>query len=257
VSEGRHPARLAWLPLIAIGCTGNPDRPVLRVLAAASLSGVFMELEQRFTTTHPGVQVELVFAGTQTLATQLRHGLQADTLASADPHIADALLADGLLGTPEPFATGTLVLAVPATASSPRELADLTAAERLVLGTPEVPVGRYADALLDDAAARYGADWHAAVQTRVVSREPDARKVAAKVALGEADAAIVYASDLRGLEGVRAVPLPPGLGPTPTYVQGPLRDAPSPALAAAWMQLVRSDAGHRALLERGLHPVDP
>ena len=85
----------------------------------------------------------------------------------------------------------------------------------------------------------------------------DARKVAAKVAMGEADAAIVYASDRHGLRGVRAVALPADLGPKPTYVQGLLRDTPAPRLARAWDQLVRSDTGQRSLRERGLRPVGP
>lgn len=249
--------RLLWLPLVTLGCTSAPERPTLRVLAAASLTGAFTELEGHFIASHPEVDIELVFAGTQILATQLRHGLRADTLAAADPDIADSLVADGLLGPAEPFATGTLVLAVPAGTPALHDLADLTTAERIVLGTPEVPVGRYADALLDAAAVRFGPEWRSTVQDNLVSREPDARKVAAKVAMGEADAAIVYASDLHGLGGVRAVALPADLGPRPTYVQGLLRDTPAPRLAEAWDQLVRSDTGQRSLRERGLRPVGP
>lgn len=253
--------RPALLPLlVAPGCTGAPARPTLRVLAAASLVDAFSELETLFEGSHAGADVELVFAGSQVLAGQIRHGLDADLLASADARTADQLAAEGWLEPATVFASGALVVAVSAhspAAGTITELRDLDHAERLVLGTPEVPVGRYADDLLDAAGARYGPGWLHAVRARVVSREPDARKVAAKVALGEADAAIVYRTDLRGLDGVRAVPIPHGDGPTPTYVLGRLAAGGEPTLAAEWLRLVRSDDGRRALSRHGFTPAPP
>ncbi|MEC8423459.1 MAG: molybdate ABC transporter substrate-binding protein, partial [Myxococcota bacterium] len=201
------------------GCSATSSGPDLRILTASSLGEVFASLASVFASTRPGVDVELVTAGSQTLAVQLRYGIEADVLASADVETTTRLAADGLVERGTPFATGQLVLAVSEQAASGLGLANLDTARRIVLGAPDAPVGRYADALLTDAASRFGPDWRRAVEARVVSREPDARKVAAKISLGEADAALVYATTVQDLPGIQTVSLPAALGPTPVYVQ--------------------------------------
>lgn len=236
------------IALALLGCA--PDRDALVVLAASSLTEAFGDLELRFEEEHPGVDVVLSFAGSQTLATQVREGLAADVLASADPEHARELADQGLAEAPRPFATNRLVLAT----ARDLDLARLPEVERLVVGAPEVPVGRYTVALLDAATTRFGEPWRAEVERRIVSREPSVRQALAKVALGEADAAFVYATDAATLDGVRAVSLPADLAPPTELVHARLTHAPRPELAAAWMAAVEGAEGRRALEARGFEP---
>ncbi|MCB9689498.1 MAG: molybdate ABC transporter substrate-binding protein [Alphaproteobacteria bacterium] len=233
---------IAWW-LLACGA----PREELVVLAASSLTEAFGDLEARFEEEHPDVDVVVAFAGTQTLATQVRQGLAADVIASADPAHAEALAAEGLTDAPRPFAANALVLAT----TGDVDLARLPEVERLVVGADEVPVGRYTAAMLDAAGERYGADWRAAVETRVVSREPSVRHALAKLVLGEADAAVVYATDLAAVDGVRGVALPAELAPPTTLVHARLTSAPHAELADAWMAMVEGPEGRALLASRG------
>lgn len=246
----RRVALLAGLGVLG-GC-GAPERTPLTVLAASSLTDVFGELERRFEAEHPEVDVVVAFGGTQALATQIRHGLRADVLASADEAHVTALAAEGLVEAPRPFAHNALVLAV-ADGAGDVAWRDLPELERLVVGDADVPLGRYTSALLDDAGERYGAAWRAAVEARVVSREPHARAVSAKVALGEADAAIVYATDVP--VGHRAIGWPDG--PVATYHHAALTEAPEPGLARAWTTFVASPDGRAALEAHGFGLPSP
>lgn len=222
-------------------------REELVVLAASSLTEAFGDLEERFESEHRGVDVVVAFAGTQTLATQVRQGLVADVIASADEAHAEALADEGLTEAPRVFAANALVLAT----TGDIDLERLPEVERLVVGAEEVPVGRYTEALLDAAEQRYGVDWRAAVEGRIVSREASVRHALAKLALGEADAAFVYATDLRSVDGIRGVPLPAELAPPTTLVHARLSSAPHPELADAWMAMVEGPEGRALLAARG------
>lgn len=243
------------IPLFWLALAGCEAPPTLTVLAAASLGDAFADLERAFEAAHPGVDVVVSHAGSQALATQIRHGIRADVVASADLEHVATLAAEGLVATPRPFATNELVIAMPEGSQSALGLSELHTVHRLVLGDPEVPVGRYADALLDAAGEIHGQDWRAAVASRVVSREPNVRMVAAKVRLGEASAALVYATDVT--EGLRAVTLPSGLAPIPTYHHAVLTDAAVPELARAWVAFVESDDGRALLAAHGFKPTEP
>ena len=236
------------IPLIfALGCAHEPPR--LTVLAAASLTEAFGDLEPLFEAQHD-VDVVLVFAGSQTLATQLRDGLAADVFASADAQLVDDLRADGLVGPGAVFARNRL--AVVTARSSPRvDLAHLPEVGRLVVGAPEVPVGVYTKMFLDRAGGQYGPTWREGVEARVVSREASVRLVTAKVALGEADAAIVYATDVIGLTDVVMVPIPERLQIATDYTQAGVTGGS--ALADAWMRFV-SGPGQAAPAARGFSP---
>lgn len=246
---------LALTALTALtACTGpraDGDSRTLTVLAASSLTEAFTDIAADFEAAAPGTDVVLSFAGSQSLAAQVRHGIDADVFASADPWHARSLAAAGLLTAPRPFAGNRLVLAVPE--GGPASLADLPAAERIVLGADTSPIGRYTDMLLDAATARYGGAWRAGVDARVVSREPNVRLVATKVAMGEADAAIVYATDAR--EGLRRVDLPEHLAPPTACLHGRLTASPRATLADAWLAHVASPAGQARLAEHGFQPV--
>jgi molybdate transport system substrate-binding protein len=241
------------LPLLLWGCGPTASESEasrsLTILAASSLTEVFPALASVFESQHPEVEITLSFAGSQTLATHVRHGLEADVFASANSSHVQALAEEALALDPEPFATNTLVLALAPGYTGAVDLEQLPRVGSLIVGAPEVPVGSYTLALFEAAQRRFGNEWRAEVEARIVSREPSVRLVTAKVALGEADAAIVYASDVAN-QTLRHVLLPPELAPRATYFQVQLSGGPSPALAGAWMAFLKAE-GQAILVSHG------
>ncbi len=244
--------------LLLQGCgEGARSTPALTVLAAASLSEVFSELEEAYEQAHSGVDVQVSLAGSQVLATQVRYGIAADVFASANPQHVEDLIAEGLLEDGRVFASNALVLALSDAWEGSGELKNLTEVGSLVLGTPESPIGRYTERFLEAAGGVYGGDWLEAVRSRVVSRESNVRLVAAKVILGEADAAIVYATDCLGQEAMRCVSLPEELAPRVSYHQARLVHGTEPDRARAWMEFVESRAGLEVLQRFGFGGSTP
>jgi molybdate transport system substrate-binding protein len=217
---------------------------------------VFVELARVFESTHASARVALQCAGTQELRAQLEHGARADVFASADPLHADALARAGLLDPPLPFARGGLAIVVAREARARiASLSALAEADRIVVGARESPIGRYTEALLARADSRLGGGFRARVEARVVSREPSVKQVLAKVRLGEADAGVVYASDLVGLDDVGVVAVPAELDVAVTYPIARVARAAHPELAAAFIDLARSEQAHSTLAARGLAPA--
>lgn len=232
--------------LCASACSGASSDSSITVLAASSLTDAFDALAVGFETAHPGADVTLSYAGSQTLTMQVEQGLQADVIATADAQHITRLIDANLAQGPAPFASNRLVLATSSNGTGPHSLDSLPDAERLVLALPEVPLGAYTEALLADATTQRGEAWRAGVRASVVSREPNARLVAAKVAMGEADAAIVYATDVRAHPELIAHDLGDARATQATYVQARLSEHP---LSEAWTTWVLSDAGQRILVE--------
>jgi molybdate transport system substrate-binding protein len=242
----------AGAALVALGGAA-PDATV-RVLAAASLAEAFAEIAAAFERAHPGRRVELTFAGSQVLRTQIEHGASADVFASADTAHADALAQAGLLRTPRTFARNLLVVVAPAGPGRVQGIEDLSRpGVRLVLAAPTVPAGRYAGELLAALAAGRtdGAGFVARVEGNVVSREPNVRAVLAKVALGEADAAIVYRTDAASSARVREVRLPQGVEVRAQYSIGVLARGRPAAPADAFVAFVLGPGGRSILLRHG------
>ena len=247
---------------IAINCIANashaqaPKRSIT-VFAASSLQESFRALAAQFEAKR-GVEVKLSFAGSQELRAQLEEGAQADLFASADLRHAEALAKEGLAEAPRPFARNALVIAVakgnPAHVAA---LADLARLDRVVLGAHEVPVGLYSERLLD-AAEKETPGLRERVLAQVVSREPNVRQVLAKVALGEAQAALVYRTDARALaKDVDAVELPEKLSlesQTEDEIEL-LKKAAHPDDARAFLELLFSPEGQAALAAQGFRPV--
>lgn len=236
------------------GASGNATGHELVVFEAASLKDAFAKLARRFESEHPGTKVITNAAGSQELRAQIEHGAAADVFASADRKHMDALVAAGLVSAPAIFACNEPVVVVrPGLAATVKTFADLPRVERLVVGAPEVPIGSYTVQILKKAAARYGADFGARVESRVASRELNVRQVLAKVVLGEADAGIVYRSDAVTAPAgkVQLVTIPTELNVTAEYPAAVLKQAPQAALARQWLALVTSPPGTAALREAG------
>lgn len=215
------------------------------VMAAASLTDAFEDLADGFEAAHPATRVVLTFAGSQTLATQILQGAPADVLATADPGPMRAVAAEGLLAD-DPQVLTTTVLAIAVEAGNPlgvRSLSDLADPDLvLVLAAPDVPAGRLAAQALDAAG----------VSATPASLEVDVRAALAKVELGEADAAIVYASDLvTAGDTVEGVAIPDEHNVVAEYPIATLADAPNPAAAASFVDHALADVGQAVLAEHG------
>ena len=251
---------LVHYPLVALlasflACRSAAAAPVqeLVVFEAASLKDVFAKLARRFERDNPGAKVVANAAGSQELRAQIEHGASADVMASADRKQMDALAAQGLVAAPSVFTCNEPVVVVRAgLASVIRALGDLPRAERIVIGAPEVPIGAYTVQILRNGAAKHGADFPARVQAKVASRELNVRQVLAKVALGEADAGVVYRTDAIAAGGkVTIVTIPPELNVVAEYPIAVLEAAPHRELARRWIDLVKSPAGAAPLREAG------
>ncbi len=174
----------------------------LTVFAAASLTDAFQTISKNFSTAHPGVDVVFNFAGSQQLAQQIGQGAPADLFASANASQMAVAIESGRVvsGAEQLFVRNRLVVVTPV--DNPAGIATLADLAKpglqIVLATKEVPVGQYALDFLDKAEAdgTLGAGYRDAVLANVVSYEENVRTVLAKVTLGEADAGIVYRSDV-------------------------------------------------------------
>ena len=246
------------------GCARDRAEPAgrtLTVFAAASLVEAFGEIAAELERREPDVEVRLNIAGSQQLASQLVRGAVADVFAAADQDAMGFAAARGLVLEPEVFARNRLVVIAASRPEVDAVLVSLlnlaTPGLKLVLAAPEVPAGRYAREMLRSLsrAPGYGPDFADRVLENVVSDEVNVRAVLAKVRLGEADAGIVYASDVSGpeaaarTEGIRILQVPPAYDIRAEYVIARLRGVRDSAAAAAFLRLVAAPEG-QAILER-------
>jgi molybdate transport system substrate-binding protein len=250
-------ARRAALVLAVLGAPAPLGAETLRVFAAASLTDAFREIAAAFEQRNPGVRVELNLAGTQVLRTQVEQGAAADVFAAADLEHAEALRRQGLLGPHRVFARNRLVVAVPSGSSRVRGLADLAVpGVKVVLAAPAVPAGRYALEALSrmENSGRYGPAYRERVERNVVSQETNVRAVLAKVAMGEADAGVVYATDAAAAGAkVGVLAMPADLDVEVVYPIGILSGSRSPA-ARAFVDEVTGPRGQATLRRHGFLP---
>ena len=252
----------------------------ITVFAASSLGIAFLEISEAYESNYPGNRVILNFDGSQRLRTQLEHGAAADVFASADWTQMDILQEKALLtGKPATFASNRLVLMVTAVGPPSAEGSTGPASQdppsqdmvgdfgsqltflaqpgrKVVLGQPQVPIGRYSEALMEKIAEEpsLGPDLVESLSANVVSRESSVRGVAQKVALGEADGGVTYATDALTeytSRGVRLVELPDSLAVQATYPVAPLGRAAS---ASRFIELLLSEQGQRILGKHGFGP---
>src|SRR5262249_28445860 len=144
------------------------------------------------------------------------------------------------VSSPQVFARNEPVVVVAAGEGNPlRSFAQLAIAPRIVIGVPDVPIGRYTLQILDNATKSLGADFRQRVEAHVVSRELNVRQVLAKVSLGEADAGIVYRTDAKSPDAkVAVVDIPRELNVLASYPIALLSNAPHPGLGREFVALV-------------------
>lgn len=240
---------VAVLGLVACGTSVNPSEPAdagqsLTVFAAASLQSTFTELGEQYEAAHPGTTVTFSFAGSSDLATQLTAGAPADVFASADTLTMDRVAAEELIdGQPVPFATNTLTIAVPqgnpAGITSFEDLSD--PGMRVVLCAPQVPCG---------AAAAEAQDV-AGVTVNAVSEEASVTDTLGKVRSGEADAGLVYVTDvLAAGDSVEGIAFPEATDAVTTYPVAAIAGG-NTERARSFIELVTSPAGQQLLADAG------
>jgi len=234
----------------------------LTIFAATSLRAAFTAIGDDLQAAHPELDLTFNFAGSPTLVTQLDQGASADLVAFANTEQMAAAIAAGVIsGEPEIFVRNELTIVLSSDADpeilTPADLAqeDVT----LVLAQPDVPAGRYArEALcaMDRDSPTYGDDYFARVTENIVSEEEDVRAVLTKVQLGEADAGIVYVSDVAGEEGdeIGVIPIPDAVNVVATYPIG-LVEGGDEALGTAFIAYILSAEGQVTLVEYGFSPV--
>jgi molybdate transport system substrate-binding protein len=214
----------------------------ITVYAAASLTNVFPQIDR-------GPRYS--FGGSNTLAAQIQQGAPADVFASANMTLPAQLYAKGLCSKPVVFTRNTLVIVVPkANPAKLRTIYDLTRkGVKLVIAGPGVPVGSYTLQILRNM------NLSAAVLGNVVSRETDVREVLAKVALGEADAGFVYATDAKIDAGkVKVVRVPAWAQPKVQYGVCIVTQSGDKADARAFVRKVMSRTGQAKLMKAGFLP---
>lgn len=231
--------------LVLAGCgsaSGQADEQDLTVFAAASLTDTFTELAERFEKEHPGVKVTTSFGGSSDLVAQIEDGAPADVFASADTKNMDKL---GDLATdPRDFAANTLEIATPrgnpAKISGFQDLAE--AGTKVVVCTVEVPCG--------NATAEM--EKRTGVDIEPVSEEQSVSDVLAKVTSGDADAGLVYVTDVTAAgDSVTGVEIEESGGVVNTYPISVLDGADDAELAQAFVDLVLSETGQKVLTDAG------
>ena len=236
----------------------------LTIFTAASLTEAFKEMGANIEQANPGTKVTFNFAGSPTLRTQLAQGARADVFASADePNMQGAQKEGTIASEPRLFVRNQLVAIVPA--ANPAQvmrLQDLAKpGVKLVLTNKEVPVGNYSRQALAKMSqdAAFGSEFTTRVLANLVSEETNVKQVVAKVQLGEADAGIVYSSDVtpavRGAVQVLTIPEP--FNVIAQYPIAVVRDAPNAAGGRAFIDYVLSPAGQAILTKHGFLAMAP
>jgi molybdate transport system substrate-binding protein len=248
----------AALALLLAACGGLAAQPAasptsqvsgtLTVLAAASLTQAFTKIGDQVHAGYPGVDVKFSFAGSPTLVTQIQQGAPADVFASADQANMQKVVGGGFaLTAPSVFAHNKLEIAVQA--GNPKHISSLSdlanPAVRVDVCAPGVPCGTYSTTTFTRAG----------IKVTPVSQEQDVRSVLTKVGLGEADAGIVYVTDVKSAGGqVAGVAIPDTFNTTAEYPIVELRTTRSDAAAKAFIDFVLGAKGQATMASFGFLP---
>jgi len=257
---------LISLMLMALGGCAQPAQPpkTLTVFAAASLTESFTEIGKQFETENHNVKVAFNFANSQQLRAQLEQGAKADVFASANTkEMTTAIISDSLVvsGTQHTFVTNRLAVIVPK--SNPGKITSLADLARpglkLDFADPSVPVGQYALDMLGKMSkdASFGATFKDKVVANVVSREDNVKSVVAKVRLGEADAGVVFTTDITpdAAKELTTLDVPDRFNVIAVYPIAPLKNAVEPKLASQFVDWVLSSKGQQVFAKYGFIPA--
>lgn len=252
---------VAGAALLLAGCGGGssggsapsapaapPQAQTLTVLAAASLTETFNGLEKQFETDHPGVDVKLSYGGSSDLAQQIVNGAPADVFAAASDATMKTVTDAGLAAAP-PKVFATNVLQIATAPGNPKGIAsfgDLAKPDvKVVVCAPQVPCGAAADKI----------EKSTGVTLKPVSEEADVKSTLGKVTSGDADAGLVYVTDVNAAKSaVQGVSFPEAKQATTNYPIAVVKNAPAAPLAQQFEDMVTGEAGQKALQAAGFGP---
>jgi molybdate transport system substrate-binding protein len=257
---------IGFIILLLSGCVRSQE--TLTIFAASSLADAFTEIGENFQTIHPDTQLVFNFAGSSALAAQLLEGASADVFASANESQMQIVIDEGYIANDtQIFARNHLVLIVPA--NNPAHIMSLqdlaTPGVKFVTAAPGVPIRGYTDTMLAQAATAYGGgggggtSYQAAVVQNIASEEDNVRQIVVKIALGEADAGIVYQSDVtpENAEKITEFAIPPEFDVMASYPIAITKNSDHPQEARAFLDYVLSDAGQQILVKWGFTAACP
>ena len=228
--------------------TGKKPSGGITVFAAASLTDSFNAIAKQFEKRYPDVSVKFDFDSSSNLAAQIQQGAPADVFASADEaNLQKVVDSDDVTATPVVFAKNRLEIAVDK--GNPEKIRGLADLDRsglvVVLCADAVPCGKYATEAFTNAG----------VSVRPASKEENAKATLSKVSLGEADASVVYVTDVKATKGdVTGVKIPDRQNVVATYPIAAVKDTQNSAAAEAWVQFVQSKAAQSTLRKLGFLP---
>ncbi len=242
---GSDPKSVLVTPPTSAGSSAAPRATgSVTIFAASSLTESFSDLQTSLNATDPALSITYSFGASGRLATQVTQGAPADVIATADTATMKRLTDANLVETPATFARNRLeILVAPGNPKGVKGLSDLARSDlKVVLGDDTVPVGKYGGQALATAG----------VTVKPVSKEVDVKAAVAKVTRGEADASIVYVTDVRaaGTRG-QGVAIPDIQNVIAEYPIAVVAGAKNHAGAAAFIDSVLAGAGQTALRQRG------
>lgn len=232
----------------------------LTVFAATSLTDAFEALRDEFQTSNPDTEILLNFSSSSTLAAQLIQGAPADVFASANERQMDMVIEAGFIDKAELaiFARNQLVMITPSANPAGLDAIRDLAGEGilLVLAAADTPIRSYTDDMFASHGREYGAEFVDKVYRNLASEESNVRQVAARVALGEADAGIVYRTDVGGdvSSQLRAIEIAPAHNQLASYPIAALSESSNAQLAERFVDFALSDAARSILAAYGFCP---
>ena len=248
------------LLLICILGTSPARAAELSVMAASSLTGALRDIARLYEHEHPGDIINLNFAGSQTLATQIDHGAPADLFISANKKAMARVINNGQAAAAKTLLHNRLVIAVRSDLTPCPTTVQQLARPGLLLaiGNPQVPVGYYTRKLFANLStdATYGPEWLSKVKQNIVSEENMVKAIIAKLLLGEVDAGIVYQSDLAATDArfLRGIRLPENHNPLASYPVAKLKGAA--ADTDLFLAFLFSPAARQIFSHHGFIPGD-
>lgn len=256
--------KISWLWLLVLffiaGCTSptQDNKQTLIIFAASSLTDAFNELSHDFEEQNSDTDIQLQYAGSSQLTIQISQGAPADIFASANQKQIDVVLQEGLnKGEALIFAQNELVLIVPVdNPANIRQFAELKQNNlRIITAIEGVPIRDYTDLIMSNLAQdqNYGVEFTDQFYANIRSEETNVRQIVLKTALGEADAAIVYRTDVTAevQDELIVIEVPESYSPQPVYYIVVLENGKNTAKAQAFMDYILSEMGQKTLQKYG------
>jgi molybdate transport system substrate-binding protein len=261
---------IAISPFYFSGCgkeqatVASPSKTTISVFAAASLTESFTEIGKRFGSENPDLGVEFNFAGSQQLRAQIESGARADIFASANEKEMDTAKGESLVKpeTIHDFARNRLIVIYPK--NNPAKIAGLNdlanPGVKIDIADASVPVGKYTLQMVDQLAkdATFGAEFKKGFLANVVSREENVKSVLTKIRLGEADAGVVYVTDVTpdAAQDIASLDVPDRFNQIARYPIAVVTSAPHADVAAKFEDFVLSKDGQDILRGHNFLPPE-